>query len=109
MGPNEIVSFIWQGAYLLYDSHPYNEYKKFIFPFIVLRRLNCVLESIKSKSLEISQVKNKELVPNKIAGQSFHNRSQFNFKKLKAGALSDLNLREQAMTNPIENFEYTFN
>ncbi len=56
----------------------------------VLRRLDCVLEPTKDKVLqEIEKrkggdLKNIELLLNRITGVSFHNTSRFTFKRLKA-------------------------
>ncbi len=55
----------------------------------VLRRLDCVLEPTKDavlarlKGLEGSKIQNIEPILNKVAGQSFHNTSQFTFEKLR--------------------------
>ena len=90
MNHNEIVSFIWQVAELLRGPYRPNQYKKVMLPLIVLRRLDCVLESTKekvlakAKSLKGSKVKNTEPILNRVAGQKFHNKSKFTFEKLKA-------------------------
>ena len=90
MSHNEIVNFIWQIAELLRGSYRPNQYRKVMLPLIVLRRLDCVLEPTKEKvlakarSLKGGKFKNTELILNKIADQSFHNKSQFSFEKLKA-------------------------
>ena len=90
MSHNEIVSFIWQVAELLRGPYRPNQYKYVMLPLIVLRRLDCVLEPTKekvlakAKSLRGSKVRNIEPVLNRTAGQKFHNKSKFTFKKLKA-------------------------
>ena len=90
MSHNEIVNFIWKVAELLRGPYRPNQYKKVMLPLIVLRRLDCVLESTKekvlakAKSLKGGKVKNTEPILNKTAGQKFHNKSQFTFEKLKA-------------------------
>ena len=90
MSHNEIVSFIWQVAELLRGPYRPNQYKYVMLPLIVLRRLDCVLEPTKEKvlikvrSLKGSKVKNTEPILNRVAGQKFHNKSKFTFKKLKA-------------------------
>ncbi|MDE0119853.1 MAG: class I SAM-dependent DNA methyltransferase [Bdellovibrionales bacterium] len=90
MSHNEIVSFIWQVAELLRGPYRPNQYKKVMLPLIVLRRLDCVLEPTKEKvlakikSLKGSKVKNIEPILNRVAGQKFHNKSKFTFKRLKA-------------------------
>jgi type I restriction enzyme M protein len=86
---NEKVSFIWSVADLLRGPYRPNQYKDVMLPMTVLRRLDCVLEPTKPKVLERmkklkgSKVKNIEPILNKVAGQSFHNTSLYNFEKLK--------------------------
>jgi type I restriction enzyme M protein len=85
----EKVSFIWSVADLLRGPYRPNQYKDVMLPMTVLRRLDCVLEPTKAKvlaraaKLEGGKVKNLEPVLNRVAGQSFHNTSQFTFEKLK--------------------------
>ena len=56
----------------------------------VLRRLDCVLKPTKEKVLDyLPRIKDKsdsakDLILNNIAGHNFHNRSKFDFEKLKA-------------------------
>jgi type I restriction enzyme M protein len=86
---NEKVSFIWSVADLLRGPYRPNQYKDVMLPMTVLRRLDCVLEPTKAKVLERlkqlkgGKVKNIEPILNKVAGQSFHNTSLYNFEKLK--------------------------
>ena len=86
---NEKVSFIWSVADLLRGPYRPNQYKDVMLPMTVLRRLDCVLEPTKAKTLERlkqlkgGKVKNIEPILNKVAGQSFHNTSRYNFEKLK--------------------------
>lgn len=86
---NEKANFIWSVADLLRGPYRPNQYKDVMLPLTVLRRLDCVLEPTKGavlsklKSLEGGKVKNVEPILNKVAGQSFHNTSQFTFEKLK--------------------------
>jgi len=83
------ADFIWSVADLLRHDYKRADYGKVILPFTVLRRLDCVLESTKDKVLtklpELKQAKVKNIDPilNQIAKQSFHNRSKYDFKKLK--------------------------
>ena len=86
---NEKVSFIWSVADLLRGPYRPNQYKDVMLPMTVLRRLDCVLEPTKNevlkkiKILKDGKVKNIEPILNKVAGQSFHNTSLYNFEKLK--------------------------
>src|SRR5438067_2994289 len=91
-GFGEITSFIWTVADLLRHDYKQADYGKVILPFTVLRRLDCVLEPTKAKVLaKLKELQKKSKKPenldpvlNTIAGQKFHNRSEFNFAKLAA-------------------------
>jgi len=86
---NEKVNFIYSVADLLRGPYRPNQYKDIMLPMTVLRRLDGVLEPTKDKvlarleRLKDSKVKNIEPILNRVAGQSFHNTSQFTFDKLK--------------------------
>lgn len=86
---NEKVSFIYSVADLLRGPYRPNQYKDIMLPMTVLRRLDGVLEPTKDRVLDRyeilkdSKVKNIEPILNRVAGQSFHNTSQFTFEKLK--------------------------
>ncbi len=60
-----------------------------MLPLTALRRLDCVLEPTKDavlaklKRLEGGKIQNIEPILNKVAGQQFHNTSNFTFEKLK--------------------------
>jgi len=83
MSHNETVSFIWQVAELLRGHYHPNQYRYVMLPLIVLRRLDCVLESTKEKvlkklkSLETSKIKNIAPILNKTANQKFHIGNSF--------------------------------
>jgi type I restriction enzyme M protein len=85
----DTANFIWEIADLLRGDYKQSDYGKVILPLTVLRRLDCVLEPTKQKvldympTLENSQVQNVDPILNKIAGFNFHNRSPYNFSKLK--------------------------
>jgi len=94
----EIANFIWSVADLLRGDYKQAEYGKVILPFTILRRLDCVLEPTKTKvlaklsSVEKLGIQNIDPVLNKEAGQTFHNRSKFDFNKLvgdSAGVLEN--------------------
>jgi len=84
------ADFIWDIAELLRGDYKQADYGKVILPLTVLRRLDCVLEPTKQKVLDyLPQIKGKNIqnvdpVLNKIAGLTFHNKSKFNFEKMKA-------------------------
>ncbi|MGN7820539.1 type I restriction-modification system subunit M [Chitinophaga sp. 22536] len=86
----EKADLIWRVADLLRGDYKQSDYGKVILPMTVLRRLDCVLEPTKDKVLKylpkVESLKEsaKDIALNKIAGYNFHNRSQFNFKKLIA-------------------------
>lgn len=86
---NEKVSFIWSVADLLRGPYKPAQYGQVMLPMTVLRRLDCVLEPTKEKvlkrlaSLSGSPVKDLEPILNRVAGQSFHNTSKFDFRTLK--------------------------
>jgi type I restriction enzyme M protein len=84
------ANLIWDVADLLRGDYKQSDYGKIILPMTVLRRLDCVLQPTKQKVLEyLPKVEKlaenaRDLTLNKIAGFNFHNRSQFDFVKLKA-------------------------
>lgn len=86
---NEKVSFIWSVADLLRGPYKPAQYGQVMLPITVLRRLDCVLEPTKEKvlkkaeNLRGSPVKDLEPILNRVAGQSFHNTSKFDFRTLK--------------------------
>jgi type I restriction enzyme M protein len=88
----EKANLIWAVADLLRGDYKQADYGKVILPMTVLRRLDCVLEPTKQKVLEfLPKVAHSseaviDTTLNKIAGYNFHNRSQYNFKKLTADA-----------------------
>lgn len=86
----ESANFIWSIADILRGDYKQSDYGKVILPFTVLRRLDCVLNDSKSQVLKkfekvkAMNVQNLDPILNKAAGYNFHNRSQFDFKKLIA-------------------------
>jgi type I restriction enzyme M protein len=83
----EKVAFVWSIAELLRGDFKQSEYGKVILPFVVLRRLDCVLEPTKERVLAEAartKVKNPELILQKAAGQPFYNTSKLDFRKLLA-------------------------
>jgi type I restriction enzyme M protein len=86
----EKADLIWRVADLLRGDYKQSDYGKVILPMTVLRRLDCVLLPTKQKVLDyLPKVEDlgenaKDAALNKIAGFSFHNRSQYTFDKLIA-------------------------
>jgi type I restriction enzyme M protein len=84
------ADLIWQVANLLRGDYKQSDYGKVILPLTVLRRLDCVLKPTKQKVLDyLPKVKDKsdsakDLILNNITGYNFHNRSKYDFEKLKA-------------------------
>ena len=92
-GHAEKVGFIWSVADLLRGSYKASDYGKVILPFVVLRRLDCVLAA--TKDAVVAQIAKlpasidatmRETLLNRAAGQSFHNASPYTFDLLKADA-----------------------
>lgn len=80
---NDKVNFIWKIANKLRGPYKQEKYKDVIIPMCVIRRFECVLEENKSQVLEKAErFGHIEEVLNKIAGYRFHNKSQYNLKKL---------------------------
>lgn len=83
------ANLIWQVADLLRGDYKQSDYGKVILPLTVLRRLDCVLKPTKEKVLDyLPKIQDKsdsakDLILNNIAGHNFHNRSKFDFEKLK--------------------------
>ena len=85
------TNFIWSIAEILRGDFKQSEYGKVILPFVVLRRLDCILEA--SKEAVLDQEKDlpvdiddstKELILFEASGAKVFNLSQFTFEKLKS-------------------------
>lgn len=88
-----IADFIWNIADdRLRDVYVRGKYRDVILPFIVLRRMDAVLEGTKQKVLERKQFLDKNNVAEQdgalrmAAGQAFYNVSEFTLAKLKASS-----------------------
>jgi len=88
-----ISDFIWNIADdRLRDVYVRGKYRDVILPFIVLRRLDAVLESTKEavlerkKFLDTHKVAEQDGALRMAAGQAFYNVSEFTLVKLKASA-----------------------
>ncbi len=86
----EKANLIWKVADLLRGDYKQSDYGKVILPMTILRRLDCVLAPTKQKVLDyLPRVRTisdsaKDLVLNEKSGHNFHNRSKYDFEKLKA-------------------------
>ena len=88
-----IADFIWNIADdRLRDVYVRGKYRDVILPFIVLRRMDAVLEDTKQKVLERKRFLDKNNVAEQdgalrmAAGQAFYNVSEFTLAKLKASS-----------------------
>ncbi len=85
---------IWSVADLLRGDYKQSDYGKIILPMTVLRRLDCILAPTKQAVLDyLPKIERfsesvKDLTLNKVAKLNFHNRSKFDFEKLKADPLN---------------------
>lgn len=86
----EKANLIWKVADLLRGDYKQSDYGKIILPMTVLRRLDCVMKPTKEKVLaylpkvEKLSESAKDITLNKVAGLNFHNRSNYDFAKIKA-------------------------
>lgn len=85
----EVANFIWNSIAnkILWNKIKKGKFSDVIFPFTVLRRLDCVLEPKQEKVLEAYNEYKKKLkdlsgVLKKASGNMFYNTSRFTFKKL---------------------------
>ncbi|NTF35032.1 SAM-dependent DNA methyltransferase [Rhizobium skierniewicense] len=88
-----VADFIWNIADdRLRDVYVRGKYRDVILPFIVLRRIDAVLESTKQEVLERKRLLDSANVANQhgalqaAAGQAFYNVSEFTLAKLTASA-----------------------
>jgi type I restriction enzyme M protein len=82
------VSFIMSVADLLRGDYKRSEYGRVMLPFVVLRRLDCVLEPTKPKVLAVSAKhsgklgRGLDLLLRKASGEAVYNTSKLDFTKL---------------------------
>lgn len=86
-GHSSKVAFVWEIAELLRGDYKRSDYGKVILPFVVLRRLDCVLADSKEKVLAADKdlpkkLENREPALKAAAGHSFYNLSKLDFLKL---------------------------
>ena len=86
----EMAGKIWSVSDLLRGDYMQSDYGKIILPMTVLRRLDCILVPTKQLVLDylpkIEKLSDsaKDLTLNKVAKLNFHNRSKYDFAKIKA-------------------------
>jgi len=81
------AAFIWSVADLLRGDYKQSEYGRVILPFVVLRRLDCVLEPTKARVLETAarlegRVANVDPVLRQVTGEQFYNTSPLDLRRL---------------------------
>lgn len=116
---NEILSLIWGAKEILRGDFKKTEWGKIILPFIVLKRLDSILEPTKDRVIaEYEKIKNEnqEYIDarlNKIAGYQFHNKSKFTLDLLTSDDQNILkNLQEylsgfsENVNDIFENFKF---
>jgi type I restriction enzyme M protein len=103
----EKANFVWQVADdILRGTFKQHEYGDVILPFVVLRRLDCVLEDSKDEVIETyEKFKNKLPDPSQIllkatGGKNFYNTSHFDLKRLS----QDAKQIEQNFNNYLNNY-----
>jgi type I restriction enzyme M protein len=113
------VAFIWSVADLLRGDVRQHEYGQFILPFVVLRRLDCVLEPTKqqvidrAKTLE-GKVGNPDPILERVTGAPFFNTSPLTFtsllnddKNIKVNLTSYLAGFSKGAADVLEKYKFT--
>lgn len=121
MNQSNHSSFIWSIAELLRGDYKQSDYGKTVLPFVVLRRLDCVLEPTKAAVLaEFATKKALNLPPNALAeflvrksGQSFFNSSPMDFNalvgdapNLRANLISYVNSFSENVRDIFEKYDF---
>jgi type I restriction enzyme M protein len=92
-------AFVWSIAETLRGDFKQSEYGKVILPFVVLRRLDCILEGTKSQVLELATSLPKDMddeardrILFETAGTNFqvYNQSRFTFVTLRGQDAKDI-------------------
>jgi type I restriction enzyme M protein len=90
---SKLFSFLWNIANdVLVQAFDPSEYKKITLPFIVLRRLDLLLEDTKERVINLSQSEEFKMLPEEsqeqqlylITGHPFFNTSRFTMSNLRA-------------------------
>ncbi|MBW4622128.1 MAG: type I restriction-modification system subunit M [Cyanosarcina radialis HA8281-LM2] len=115
---HQLSNFIWQVADLLRGPYRPPQYERVMLPLTVLRRFDCVLAPTKAKVLQAYTSKwrhktetEQDFILNNIAGQRFHNHSEFSFEgtddgsgKRKGGLKGDPDNIDRHLINYINGF-----
>ncbi|MEW2082368.1 class I SAM-dependent DNA methyltransferase [Streptomyces sp. NPDC005283] len=85
----ELANHAWSVADLLRGDYRQSDYGKVILPFIVLRRLECVLEPTREKVVEtVARFAGQDIDTDhflrKASGHSFYNKSDLTLRKIAA-------------------------
>ena len=92
-------SFVWSVAELLRGDFKQSEYGKIILPFVVLRRLDCILEPTKQAVLDMASSLPEDMddeardkLLSGVVGQGFrlYNLSRFTFASIKGQDAADI-------------------
>jgi type I restriction enzyme M protein len=92
-------SFVWSIAELLRGDFKQSEYGKVILPFVVLRRLDCILDSSKAAVLDMAASlpadmddEARDTVLSGVVGENIklYNLSRFTFESLKGQDAKDI-------------------
>jgi len=81
------ATFLWTLAEILRGDYKPSEFGRVILPFVVLRRLDCVLEPSKAdvlnKQAELEgKIENVEPILRRVSGEQFYNVSKLDFPRL---------------------------
>jgi type I restriction enzyme M protein len=84
---SELTSFIWSIADTLWGDFTHSDFDRIIMPFLLLRRLECVLSDTKEKVLEVySREKDSgmdlEMLLPEYSGYPFYNTSQYSLETI---------------------------
>ena len=92
-------AFVWSIAETLRGDFKQSEYGKVVLPFVVMRRLDCILEGTKSEVLKLASSLPEDMddeardrILFETAGQNFqvYNQSQFTFASLRGQDAKDI-------------------
>lgn len=96
---NSLSGLVWSIAETLRGDFKQSEYGKVVLPFVVLRRLDCILEGTKSQVLELASSlptdmddEARDRILFETAGKNFqvYNQSQFTFASLRGQDAKDI-------------------
>ena len=117
-GFSDKVGFIWSVADLLRGDVRQHEYGQFILPFVVLRRLDCVLEPTKQQVIARAaalegKVGNVDPILERVSGAPFYNTSPLTFatllnddKNIKANLTSYLSGFSSGAADVLEKYRF---